>query len=148
VGRRVAGKPGAEVVCTREGAAAARAVLLSPSPGSLWPLDVLQMDHTPVDLILVDEAARRPIGRPWLTLAMDVDSRMVACVATPISYPDKYPIPTSHYKRFQQLRRALNGCQKSVRVSKGQGRGPSSRGRASRLAQWVSIFLPRFSRPL
>jgi putative transposase len=36
------------------------------------------MDHTPVDLILVDEAARRPIGRPWLTLAMDVDTRMVA----------------------------------------------------------------------
>ena len=36
------------------------------------------MDHTPVDLILVDEAARKPIGRPWLTLAMDVDTRMVA----------------------------------------------------------------------
>ena len=50
-------------------------------PGSLktaWPLDVLQMDHTPMDLILVDEAARKPIGRPWLTLAMDVDTRMVA----------------------------------------------------------------------
>jgi putative transposase len=33
-----------------------------------WPLDVLQIDHTPVDLILVDEAARQPIGyrgRPW-----------------------------------------------------------------------------------
>src|SRR5262249_54527336 len=43
-----------------------------------WPLDVLQIDHTPVDLILVDEAVRRPIGRPWLTLAMDVDTRLVA----------------------------------------------------------------------
>ena len=39
---------------------------------------VLQIDHTLVDLILVDEAARRPIGRPWLTLAMDVDTRLVA----------------------------------------------------------------------
>jgi putative transposase len=36
------------------------------------------MDHTPVDLIVVDEAGRRPVGRPWLTLAVDVDSRIVA----------------------------------------------------------------------
>jgi hypothetical protein len=31
---------------------------------------------------------------------------------------------------------APNGCKESVRPSKGQGRGPSSRGWAIRLAQW------------
>ena len=80
VRRRVAAKPLAEAVRAREGAAAAKQ-RFRPVPGSLktaWPLDVLQMDHTPMDLILVDEAARKPIGRPWLTLAMDVDTRMVA----------------------------------------------------------------------
>jgi len=80
VRRRVAAKPAAKVVRAREGAAVAEQ-RFRPVPGHLttaWPLDVLQMDHTLVDLIVVDEAARRPIGRPWLTLAMDVDSRMVA----------------------------------------------------------------------
>src|ERR1035441_5738189 len=43
-----------------------------------WPLDVSQMDHTPVDVTVVDNERRLPIGRPWLTLAIDVASRMVA----------------------------------------------------------------------
>lgn len=80
VRRRVAMKPVADVVRAREGAAVATQ-RFRPVPGSLktsWPLDVLQMDHTPMDLIVVDEITRKPIGRPWLTLAMDVDSRMVA----------------------------------------------------------------------
>jgi transposase InsO family protein len=42
-----------------------------------YPLAIVQIDHTPLDIILVDEAARLPIGRPWLTLAIDVYSRMV-----------------------------------------------------------------------
>jgi putative transposase len=80
VRRRVAARPAIEVVRAREGAAVATQ-RFRPVPGSLktaWPLDVLQIDHTLVDLIVVDEAARRPIGRPWLTLAMDVDTRVVA----------------------------------------------------------------------
>ena len=32
-----------------------------------WPMEVLQMDHTPVDVIVVDNERRLPIGRPWLT---------------------------------------------------------------------------------
>lgn len=36
-------------------------------------LEVVQIDHTPVDVIVVDEAHRLPIGRPWLTLAIDGD---------------------------------------------------------------------------
>ena len=36
-----------------------------------------QIDHTPVDVILVDEIDRKPIGRPYLTLAMNPTTRMV-----------------------------------------------------------------------
>ncbi|OGX91500.1 Mu transposase C-terminal domain-containing protein [Hymenobacter coccineus] len=46
-------------------------------PGANFPLAVVQIDHTLVDLILVDEAYREPLGRPWLTMAIDVFSRMV-----------------------------------------------------------------------
>jgi putative transposase len=65
----------------REGAKAARekyAPLQGSFPGADWPLAVVQIDHTPVDLVLVDDVHRRPVGRPWITLAIDVYSRMVA----------------------------------------------------------------------
>lgn len=41
------------------------------------PLEVVQIDHTKADIFVVDGETRQPIGRPWLTLAMDVCSRMV-----------------------------------------------------------------------
>ena len=66
----------------REGATSAAARRLSPAAGvapeAQRPMDVLQIDHTPVDLIVVDEAYRKPIGRPWLTVAIDVHSRCIA----------------------------------------------------------------------
>ena len=46
-------------------------------PGAGYPLSVVQIDHTLVDIILVDEHYRKPFMRPWLTLAIDVYSRMV-----------------------------------------------------------------------
>lgn len=46
-------------------------------PNADYPLAVVQIDHTPADIILVDDIYRRPIGRPWITLAMDVYSRIV-----------------------------------------------------------------------
>ncbi|MBV1775081.1 DDE-type integrase/transposase/recombinase [Burkholderiaceae bacterium DAT-1] len=47
-------------------------------PGADCPYSVIQIDHTKLDIILVDDVYRRPIGRPWITLAIDVFSRMVA----------------------------------------------------------------------
>lgn len=47
-------------------------------PNADVPLAVVQIDHTPVDLTLVDDIHRLPIGRPYLTLAIDVFSRMIA----------------------------------------------------------------------
>lgn len=46
-------------------------------PGADYPLAVVQIDHTQGDVILVDERTRKPLGRPWLTLAIDVKTRMV-----------------------------------------------------------------------
>lgn len=52
-----------------------------PARGSAPGIDhvhaVWQIDHTLVDLVLVDSEDRIPIGRPWITLAMDVFSRTV-----------------------------------------------------------------------
>ena len=39
--------------------------------------DVLQIDHTLADVHLVDRQFRQSIGRPWLTLAVDVATRAV-----------------------------------------------------------------------
>jgi putative transposase len=41
------------------------------------PLQVVQIDHTQVDIMIVDQASREIAGRPWITLAIDVMTRMV-----------------------------------------------------------------------
>lgn len=46
-------------------------------PDADYPLAVVQIDHTPIDLIIVDDRHRKPIGRLWLSLAIDVHSRMI-----------------------------------------------------------------------
>lgn len=47
-------------------------------PGADYPNAVVQIDHTPVDVVVVDEEHRLPIGRPYLTLAIDVATKMVS----------------------------------------------------------------------
>ncbi len=52
----------------------------TPRPGQYEaerPLQVVQIDHHKLDIILVDKELRRAIGRPWLTTAIDVYSRMI-----------------------------------------------------------------------
>jgi len=46
-------------------------------PGADFPLAVVQIDHSEADLIVVEDRTRLPMGRPWITLAVDVFSRMV-----------------------------------------------------------------------
>ena len=41
-------------------------------PGADYPNAVVQVDHTKVDLIIVDEEHRMPIGRPFLTITIDI----------------------------------------------------------------------------
>lgn len=56
-------------------------------PGANHPLSVVQIDHTEADIILVDEVHRRPVGRPWITLAIDVYSRIVAGIYVTFEKP-------------------------------------------------------------
>lgn len=63
----------------------------TPTPGQLpgadYPLDMYQIDHTPVDAEIVDEIHRLPIGRPWITMAIDCNSRMAAGFAVLLEPP-------------------------------------------------------------
>ena len=51
--------------------------ILGSFPGADCPLDVVQIDHTLLDIMLVDEKYRKPTKRSWLSLAFDVCTRMV-----------------------------------------------------------------------
>ncbi|WP_423171256.1 Mu transposase C-terminal domain-containing protein [Stenotrophomonas maltophilia] len=42
-------------------------------PGAVW-----QIDHTPLDVLIVDDVHRLHVGRPWLTVAIDVYTRCIA----------------------------------------------------------------------
>lgn len=69
-----------ELTAAREGGRASRQ-RHHPVPGSYQverAYEVVQIDHTLVDVIVVDRVHRKPLQRPWLTLAIDVASRMVA----------------------------------------------------------------------
>lgn len=77
---RLRRRPAKEVVNRREGRKVARD-RYAPVLGSLeagWPLSLVQIDHTLVDVIVVDSVTRKPIQRPWLTVAINVFSRCVA----------------------------------------------------------------------
>lgn len=85
VARRIAVLHPTGVTRRREGPDAAR--LLQAAGGSPpaidAPLEQVQIDHTVIDLIVVDEHDRQPVGRPYLTVAIDVFSRcLVGMVVT------------------------------------------------------------------
>lgn len=79
VRQRIARIPEYERLKRRGQAEMARNKFL-PVPGKFpradYPLAVVQIDHTRVDVILVDDVHRKPIDRPWITVAIDVFSRM------------------------------------------------------------------------
>ncbi|MBX9907837.1 MAG: DDE-type integrase/transposase/recombinase [Beijerinckiaceae bacterium] len=77
--KRLRSRPPRELFAKRQGRQAARDRFM-PVVGSLEasrPLSLVQIDHTLVDVIVVDTATRAPIQRPWLTLAIDVCTRCV-----------------------------------------------------------------------
>lgn len=70
-----------EIMSKRLGAKAAKAVYFEVKgkfPQQEYSLQTYQIDHTVVDLIIVDELYRQPIGRPYITVAIDVFSRCIA----------------------------------------------------------------------
>jgi putative transposase len=61
-------------------------------PGADWPLAVVQIDHTKFDIMLVDDIHRLCIGRPWVTLAIDVFSRMVIGIYISLDPPNSMSV--------------------------------------------------------
>lgn len=47
---------------------------------ALKPLDVVQIDHTQLDIDVCDDTRAYTIGRPWITLGIDVYSRYPWCM--------------------------------------------------------------------
>lgn len=87
--RRIAQLDPLKATRAREGRDAART---KRSAGGVPPeitqlLQQVQMDHTPVDAIVVDERHRLPIGRPHVTVAIDVASRCVVGLVVTLEAP-------------------------------------------------------------
>ena len=76
---RILARSPRELATAREGIEAARQQYTPVAPGLRpgAPLAIVQIDHTPVDIQLVDDRSRAVLGRPWLTLLLDVFSRSV-----------------------------------------------------------------------
>lgn len=78
-----------EIVRKRRGAKEANKSFAA-RPGRLavgTPLEVVQIDHTLADIILVDYLDRRPLARPYLTVAIDVATRIVLGVFVSFDAP-------------------------------------------------------------
>ena len=56
------------------------------------PFERVQIDHTPVDILLVDEVYRLPIGRPWVTFAIDCFTRIIVGMYLSWSAPSRYSV--------------------------------------------------------
>jgi putative transposase len=83
-------------IAHREANNLAEASKSTASPGNFLvhhPLDVVQVDHTQADIMLVDAFGRRPIGRPWLSLAIDVATRCVVGFMSAWNAPGQRPSP-------------------------------------------------------
>ncbi len=87
--RRIAMFDPAKAVRAREGSDAGRARRSAggTSPEVTALLEQVQADHTPVDVIVVDEQHRLPVGRPYLTIAVDVCSRCVLGMVVTLEAP-------------------------------------------------------------
>lgn len=57
------------------------------TPTAERALDFVQIDHTRADIIVVDEVDRLPIGRPWITVAIDVKTRCILGVYLSLDDP-------------------------------------------------------------
>ncbi|MGJ0329211.1 DDE-type integrase/transposase/recombinase [Aliarcobacter cryaerophilus] len=71
-------------------------------PEGNYPLEFVQIDHTPLDIIVVDSIHREPIGRPYLTLAIDVYSRMIVGMYLSLQEPGYFNVSQCLFSIFTQ----------------------------------------------
>ncbi len=83
-----------EIMKRTEGAAKARTIY-DPIVGSFiveHPLDVIEIDETPLDLLIVDELYRQSIGKAYAVVAEDVFSRSVYGFDFSVDHPSFFTI--------------------------------------------------------
>lgn len=56
-------------------------------PNAGWPLALVQIDHTPLPVMIVHDVTRRSIGRPYVTFSIDVYSRMITGMELSLEAP-------------------------------------------------------------
>lgn len=56
-------------------------------PNAGWPLALVQIDHTPLPVMIVHDKSRRSIGRPYVTFCIDVYSRMITGMELTLEAP-------------------------------------------------------------
>ena len=78
------------------------------------PLDVVQIDHTRADITVVDELYREPIGRPYLTVVMDVASRAVLAPVVTFDAPSAATVALSLARSCAPKERWINELGLSV----------------------------------
>ena len=52
------------------------------------PLEIVQIDHTQADVEVIDEWFRRSMGRPWLSVAIDIATRCVVAIYVAMERPN------------------------------------------------------------
>lgn len=87
--RRIAKLDPVMRVSAREGAEATRPLASAGGTSASVEglLQQVQIDHTVVDVMVVDERARLPIGRPYVTAAIDVASRCLVGLVVTLEAP-------------------------------------------------------------
>ena len=65
-------------------------------------LAIVQMDHTLVDIMVVDEVLRQSMGRPWVTVAFDIATRVVTSEALSCDAGRLNSCPTPQGGRFHK----------------------------------------------
>lgn len=68
---------------------------LGELPTGAYPLASIQLDHTLLDISLVDSEYRMPIGRPYLTIGIDTYSRMIYCYHLSFHPPNSMSVSTA-----------------------------------------------------
>lgn len=105
---------------------------LAPRPGTHvvpLPLDEVQIDHTLIDIIAVSgDEYRYVVGRPWLTVAMDVCTRLIVGYYLAYEHPNSYSVglatahacfekvPLLHAMGIDEVEWGAHGAMKKILV--------------------------------
>jgi putative transposase len=90
----------------REGAVKANSVLGSVGgefADLCAPLQIVEIDHTKLDVIVIDEEDLKPIGRPWVTIAMDCKTRAILGWVVSLDCPNSMTVASCLWRTMHRI---------------------------------------------